>query len=1027
MKNLLTIVCGLMLLTTKAVVAANYTTFLTTSRGFTEVTSTSDIVADNSQCYILVPAETSDLIVGIGPYQDKPVWAGEDTKALRYKRVLSDPVLDLSNFFTIEADGQYIGLRNVVLNTSLFQTHDNAGYMYVLTYTEPTMSDWCYLIPTYQSGYWLFENGKYPISSGNWACGYMGPWNKQVKEGEPIALNRRNVTDDAAGHYRLFRISRSDLYQLRAQLLAAASASNPIDCTGVIINPSFEAGTEAGWTLTGKNPDGNDEFKTRDYGMSGKDGTYLMNAFQWWASSLGVNQVVENLPSGMYELSGVVATWEGRTVTFSGNEVTNTINGQGDGSGIPVSLTVTVGFNQKLKIAAGSTGQWWVGGHESETQTFFKLDDVKLNCTTIFLNGLAVPLPNDRTTTLAPDVWYYVDLDSPTDYWLIGNIDGMIYSTDGMKPLGSISIGNVARKMTLAKGRTYFKTTRTDATLQLKPGRTLTHGTFTAVALNVDGLPNSVLGITLNADGPGAEGTKKISSYLAAKNYDFIGCSEDFNYNGSLMESLSANYSCGTVRETLSASGLDLSMLINGFRFDTDGLNLIWKNSKTSATNESWVQWTSLAKTDGNQYVKKGFRHYDMQIDGGPVIDVYILHMDAGDTNATDSRHSQWQQLAEAINNADASRPKLIIGDTNSRWTREDITVNFMNRLAANLTASDVWVELFRDGIYPTTSMDDITDQSNPANYTNYEVVDKIIYINPKAANSVQLVPRSFRIEQDYTYGTVDGDDNTKALGDHSPVVVEFAYTMVGDVVNPELILSDAADNTTSINDFTGITANVVLDGRTLYKDGSWNTLCLPFNLDIAGSPLDGDGVTVKTLVSSSFADGTLTLNFTPDNITTIEAGRPYIIKWNDTSSVINSPVFAGVTIAGSDCTDAEGEAATMKGLYAPLAIAGEDPTMLYLSSDNNVYWPNAAMNINAFRAYFVLNGGLTAGDPADADVMIRNTVLDFDGTAPYTAIDGIVNGKSVNGKSIYNLNGQRMNTMQRGINIINGVKILIK
>ena len=48
------------------------------------------------------------------------------------------------------------------------------------------------------------------------------------------------------------------------------TASFPADATWLITNPSFETGDETGWTLIGKDPNGNDEFKTRDYGMSGK-------------------------------------------------------------------------------------------------------------------------------------------------------------------------------------------------------------------------------------------------------------------------------------------------------------------------------------------------------------------------------------------------------------------------------------------------------------------------------------------------------------------------------------------------------------------------------------------------------------------------------------------------------------------------------------------------------------------------------------------------------------------------------------
>ena len=39
----------------------------------------------------------------------------------------------------------------------------------------------------------------------------------------------------------------------------------------------------------------------------------------------------------------------------------------------------------------------------------------------------------------------------------------------------------------------------------------------------------------------------------------------------------------------------------------------------------------------------------------------------------------------------------------------------------------------------------------------DYEVVDKIIYLNPSAADTPLLKAESFRIEQDYTYGQVQG------------------------------------------------------------------------------------------------------------------------------------------------------------------------------------------------------------------------------------------------------------------------------
>ena len=505
-----------------------------------------------------------------------------------------------------------------------------------------------------------------------------------------------------------------------------------------------------------------------------------MNAYQWWSPSLGVSQTVEGLPCGDYELRAVVATWEGRTMTLTAGGSWTTIAGKGDNTGIPVSLNVTVGREECLMISAEARGEWWLEGRETETQTFFKLDNVRLLCKGIHVDGMAVPLSEHGVTPLVANQWYYFDVPYYGDYALTGSLTDIVCTTDGEAPLDNVSTTDVEEVMTLAPGRYYFMTNQSDATLSVEATHDVRRGMFTVSALNVDGLPNKVAYITLNSDGPGSEGTKLISEYLARKGYDLIGVSEDFNYHGSLMSALSDNYGSGTVRSTLSVSGLFSGL---SWPFDTDGLNLIWKYSTANAEDESWTRWDSTENTDGNQYVKKGFRHYVVTIEGTSPIDVYVLHMDAGGTNATNSREAQWRQLAEAVNATPHDRPKLIIGDTNSRWTREDIVGNFTNLIANDLTVSDVWVEKCLDGIYPTTDMADLTDGSDPTDYTRYEVVDKILYLNPKVPNTLQLTPQSFWIEQDYTYGTIEGTDNETWLGDHRPVVVRFSYAVAGNEV----------------------------------------------------------------------------------------------------------------------------------------------------------------------------------------------------------------------------------------------------
>lgn len=526
--------------------------------------------------------------------------------------------------------------------------------------------------------------------------------------------------------------------------LLGASDENPVDATWLITNPSFETGDLTGWTTYSANSDyqgnGTDpEIAVRsDYTMTGKQGDWLFNAFQWWTGALSISQVVANVPSGVYELSGIVCTWDGREVYLSGNGATVTATGVDDHTGIPVSVPVVVEADGVLSITAGSNGAWWIEGHEEETRTFFKLDDVRLMCKGLYENQ---------------------ELTS-----------------------------------------------------------------FTATALNVDGLPQKVAFVTINEDGPGSDGTKLISKYLKGKGYDFIGVSEDFNYHGSLMSELDGEYDCGTLRATLDITHLSIP-------FDTDGLNLIWKRSKVRATNESWTKWNSTTSTDGNQYVKKGFRHYDMTLEGGQVIDVYVLHMDAGDV--VSSREQQWSQMADVINAADPNRPKLIIGDTNSRWTREDIGANFVNRLNG-FSVGDPWVKFWRGGVFPKPGTGDLTDQSDPANLSNYEVVDKLLYLNPTyAEGALQLSPKYFRLEQDYTYGTVDGSGNTKALGDHRPAVAEFTLIKVDKL---KFLLGDVnRDGSITIADLTA-QVNLILDKDAQDASG--------YDCDAADMNADGEVTT---------------------------------------------------------------------------------------------------------------------------------------------------------------------------------------
>ena len=88
------------------------------------------------------------------------------------------------------------------------------------------------------------------------------------------------------------------------------------------------------------------------------------------------------------------------------------------------------------------------------------------------------------------------------------------------------------------------------------------------------------------------------------------------------------------------------------------------------------------------------------------------------------------------------------------------------------------------------------------------------------------------------------------------------------------------------------------------------------------------------------------------------------------------------------------------------MEIPAEDNTKLYMGANNKLYYPSAAMKINAFRAYFQLAEGITAGN-LDTTEGIKQFVLNF-GETETTGID-INNRESLTDNHWYTLNSTRI------------------
>lgn len=242
--------------------------------------------------------------------------------------------------------------------------------------------------------------------------------------------------------------------------------------------------------------------------------------------------------------------------------------------------------------------------------------------------------------------------------------------------------------------------------------------------------------------------------------------------------------------------------------------------------------------------------------------------------------------------------------------------------------------------------------------------------------------------------------------------------TLLSDDSNEEI------NNVTRMDNYLQQTCDVTLSGRTLYKDGGWNTLCLPFTLDgLSGTPLEE--ATVKTLSTASFSNGKLTLNFVSS--TKIEAGKPYLVKWtkasdyvDDNSHNVYQPTFSGVTLV-SGTTDITTDKVDFLGNFSPVSLQANDKTILYMGGDNKLYYPTASFSINSFRGYFKLKG-ITASDINQSNAIILN----FDGDT--TGISSLSHAIPASDKAWFTLDGRRISGQPtvKGVYINNGKKISI-
>ena len=322
------------------------------------------------------------------------------------------------------------------------------------------------------------------------------------------------------------------------------------------------------------------------------------------------------------------------------------------------------------------------------------------------------------------------------------------------------------------------------------------------------------------------------------------------------------------------------------------------------------------------------------------------------------------------------------------------------------------------------------TDTSSGTQHNDLYAVNAPTYI----PNKLDTVYKNCTF---YMLNNTDGVAFYRYSGDMMPQNEAFLALPKG-AATPENLpvvevetLSDNSSNGAMLSAWAadGKTRNVMLVGRTFYKDGDWNTLCLPFAMTANQVAAQLNPTKLMTLSTSSFSGGTLTLNFV--DATTIEAGKPYIVRWTAGGANIENPIFTGVTVS---TTTAPVETANVDfiGTTSPVTLDSGDRTKLYLGGASTLYYPSTDVTINSFRAYFELNNNVVCNNPSQGGY-INAFVLNFGGDEATGIVDADFNLKSGISNTLqqgwFTLDGRKLpdKPKTKGIYINNGHKVVIK
>ncbi|MGW1777921.1 jacalin-like lectin [Streptomyces sp. NPDC002143] len=281
------------------------------------------------------------------------------------------------------------------------------------------------------------------------------------------------------------------------------------------------------------------------------------------------------------------------------------------------------------------------------------------------------------------------------------------------------------------------------------PAAAATSGSFSVLTYNVAGLPEAIS----SASTPRDTSTTEIGRRIAP--YDIVNVQEDFNYHAYLYSTDTHPYRTATSGGAGIGSGLNT---VSNYAWDGDDFER--------------SGWNDCQLDSGDCLTPKGFTFMRERLAEGVYVDFYNLHTNAGTSDGDlAARAANLAQLTSFISTHSAGNAVVVMGDTNTRYTRSGDTIA---EFAAANGLTDAWVKLIRGGVAPAKGSDALVcDQTGATVPNTCEVVDKVLY---RGSKLVTLNANSYNNEH-AAFLTSDG----KMLSDHDPISVGFSWSQNAD------------------------------------------------------------------------------------------------------------------------------------------------------------------------------------------------------------------------------------------------------